>query len=153
MGIKVAKFGGSSLADAAQFRKVRAIIEADPTRRYIIPSAPGKRDKDDYKITDLLYKCHALAQEQRCFSAVFNLIKERYLTICRELGLSLDLGPELAEIEARIKAGASADYTASRGEYLNGQILAAYLGFVFVDAAKVICFDAEGRFDAEKTHA
>ena len=151
MGIKVAKFGGSSLADAAQFRKVRAIVEADPARRYVIPSAPGKRDKHDHKITDLLYKCHELAQEKRPFGEVFALVKKRYLTICSELGLSLDLIPDLTEIEARIGAGASADYTASRGEFLNGKILAAYLGFTFLDAATLIFFDAEGRFDAEKT--
>lgn len=153
MGIKVAKFGGSSLAEAAQFRKVRAIVEADPARRYVIPSAPGKRDKHDHKITDLLYKCHALAQEQRPFDEVFALIKERYLTICAELGLALDLNPDLTEIETKIKAGTTADYTASRGEYLNGKILAAYLGYAFVDAATVIFFDAEGRFDAEKTQS
>ncbi|NLM37150.1 MAG: aspartate kinase [Firmicutes bacterium] len=151
MEIKVAKFGGSSLANASQFRKVRNIVEADPTRRYIIPSAPGKRDKHDHKITDLLYKCHVLAQKGQPFTEVFALIKERYLTICTELGLSLDLQADLDEIEARIKAGASADYTASRGEFLNGKILAAYLGFAFVDAADVIFFDAEGRFNAVKT--
>lgn len=151
MDIKVTKFGGSSLSDAAQFRKVRAIVSADPARRYVIPSAPGKRGKHDHKVTDLLYKCHALAQEQRSITEVFGLVRERYLSICTELGLTLDLNSELAEIEAQIQAGASADYTASRGEYLNGKILAAYLDFAFVDAATVIFFDAEGRFDAEKT--
>ncbi|HHW12327.1 MAG TPA: aspartate kinase [Firmicutes bacterium] len=153
MDIKVAKFGGSSLADAAQFRKVRAIVEADPARRYVVPSAPGKRDQHDQKITDLLYKCHALAQEGHSFAEVFGLIKGRFLTICAELGLSLDLRPDLEEIAARIKAGASADYAASRGEFLNGKILAAYLDFAFVDAADVIFFDTEGRFDAEKTQS
>ena len=126
-------------------------MAADPARRYVIPSAPGKRGKHDHKVTDLLYKCHALAQEQRSITEVFGLVRERYLSICTELGLTLDLNSELAEIEAQIQAGASADYTASRGEYLNGKILAAYLDFAFVDAATVIFFDAEGRFDAEKT--
>ena len=83
MDIKVTKFGGSSLSDAAQFRKVRAIVAADPARRYVIPSAPGKRGKHDHKVTDLLYKCHALAQEQRSITEVFGLVRERYLSICR----------------------------------------------------------------------
>ena len=151
MGIKVAKFGGSSLSAAEQFRKVRAIIAADPTRKYVIPSAPGKRDKDDFKVTDLLYKCHDLVQQQLPFAEIFGLISERYLTICQQLGLTLDLKPELTAIEGKIASGASADYTASRGEYLNGRILAAYLDFAFVDAAAVICFDEQGKFDAEKT--
>ena len=153
MGTIVAKFGGSSLSEAEQFRKVRAIVTADPSRRYIIPSAPGKSERNDYKVTDLLYKCHALARKQLSCAEVFALIAKRYLTICTELGLTLDLKPELAAIEAQIAGGASADYTASRGEYLNGRILAAYLDFVFVDAAAVICFDEQGKFDAEKTQA
>lgn len=153
MGIKVAKFGGSSLSNAEQFRKVRAIIAADPDRKYVIPSAPGKRDQDDFKITDLLYKCHDLARQQLPFAEVFALIAERYLTICRDLGLSLNLQAELSAIEAKIASGASADFTASRGEYLNGKILAAYLDFAFVDPVTVIFFDAQGQFDAEKTQA
>jgi aspartate kinase len=153
LGIKVAKFGGSSLSNAEQFRKVRAIIAADPDRKYVIPSAPGKRDQDDFKITDLLYKCHDLARQQLPFAEVFALIAERYLTICRDLGLSLNLQAELSAIEAKIASGASADFTASRGEYLNGKILAAYLDFAFVDPVTVIFFDAQGQFDAEKTQA
>lgn len=153
MGIKVAKFGGSSLSEAAQFRKVRAIVEADPSRRYIVPSAPGKRDPRDDKITDLLYKCHALAQEGRSFTEVFTVVKDRYRSICRDLDLSLDLEAEFAAIERNIAAGASADYTASRGEYLNGRILAAYLGYPFVDPSTIIFFDQQGRFDPEKTQA
>ncbi|NLY91046.1 MAG: aspartate kinase [Firmicutes bacterium] len=153
MGTIVAKFGGSSLSEAAQFRKVRAIVEADENRRYIIPSAPGKRDKNDYKVTDLLYKCHALAQEGHPFMDVFTVIKDRYQSICADLGLSLDLDPEFNAIERAIAAGASADFTASRGEYLNGKILAAYLGYTFVDPATIIFFDQQGHFDAEKTQA
>lgn len=153
MGTKVAKFGGSSLSEATQFRKVRAIVEEDASRRYIVPSAPGKRDPKDEKITDLLYKCHALAKDGHSFLEVFARIKERYQSICTELGLALDLSPEFDAIEKAIAAGASADYTASRGEYLNGKILAAYLGYAFVDPATMIFFDQHGQFDAEKTQA
>ena len=153
MSIKVAKFGGTSLADAEQFRKVRAIIEADRSRRYIVPSAPGKRHPQDHKITDLLYQCHDLAQQGHPFEDIFSLIAGRYLGIIRDLGLNLDLTPALEEIRNRIAAGASADYTASRGEYLNGLILAAYLGFEFVDPTSLIFFDTQGNLAIEKTQS
>src|SRR5690242_13396449 len=135
MGVKVAKFGGTSLADANQIRKVQAIVNADPERRYVVPSAPGKRNKQDQKITDLLYLCHAHAQQGIAFDEVFKLIADRYLEIVKDLGVKLDLGPHLEEIRKRIAGGATADYAASRGEYLNGLIVAALLGFDFVDAA------------------
>lgn len=152
MGIKVAKFGGTSLANADQFRKVRSIIHADGERRYIVPSAPGKRTPDDHKITDLLYLCHAHVQQSIPFDDVFQIIAERYLEIAGELGLSLDLRPYLNEIKEKIAGGASADFTASRGEYLNGLILAELLGYDFVDPADLIIFDEYGVFDAQRTH-
>jgi aspartate kinase len=151
MGVKVCKFGGSSLADASQFRKVAEIVNADPQRRYVVPSAPGKRTKDDQKVTDLLYLCHASAAQNVPFDDTFNRITDRYQQIIDELGLSLDLSPHLAEVKQKIAGGASADYTASRGEYLNGLVMADLLGFDFLDPAKVIHFNANGRFDSETT--
>ncbi|MFA7236216.1 MAG: aspartate kinase [Phycisphaeraceae bacterium] len=151
MSVKVAKFGGSSLADAGQFRKVAAIIGADAARCFVVPSAPGKRHKDDQKITDLLYLCHAAAQQRVGFDQTFNLIADRYLQIVADLKLSLNLKSHLAKIRHDIAAGASADYTASRGEYLNGLILADLLGYDFVDPAECIHFNDAGRFDAERT--
>lgn len=151
MGIKVAKFGGSSLADCDQFRKVRAIIQSDRDRRYVVPSAPGKRSDDDRKITDLLYLCHASARQHVPFDQTFAIVRERFVEIAAGLGLAVDLRPRLEEIERRIAAGASADYTASRGEYLNGLIVAAMLDCEFVDAAEIIVFNAHGRFEPDKT--
>lgn len=153
MGIKVAKFGGTSLADAGQICKVKAIIDADSERRYVVPSAPGKRTSDDKKITDLLYLCHATAKQQVPFDEAFDIIADRYMQIVADLGLKLQLKDHLAEIHRNIGAGASADYVASRGEYLNGLIMADLLGYDFVDAAEVIFFDERGRFDAEKTQS
>lgn len=153
MGIKVAKFGGTSLADASQICKVKAIIEADKERRYVVPSAPGKRTSDDKKITDLLYLCHATAKQGLPFEEVFDIISDRYLQIVADLQLGLDLKPHLRQIQQNIAGGASADYTASRGEYLNGLIMADLLGYEFIDAAEVIFFDEKGRFDAERTQA
>ncbi|MHB1157646.1 MAG: aspartate kinase [Phycisphaerales bacterium] len=151
MAVKVAKFGGSSLADAAQFRKVAAIIGADAERCFVVPSAPGKRHRDDQKITDLLYLCHAAAEQRVGFEQTFDLIADRYLQIVADLKLSLNLKPHLAKIRHDIAGGASADYTASRGEYLNGLIVADMLGYDFVDPAEVIHFNDAGRFDAERT--
>ena len=153
MGVKVAKFGGTSLADAEQFLKVKAIIHDDEERRYIVPSAPGKRHPGDHKITDLLYLCHAHVQQAVPFDEVFALVARRYLDIVGELGLDLDLRPHLDEIRRKTTAGAPADYTASRGEYLSGLILAALLGYAFVDPAEMILFRADGVFDDEQTQA
>lgn len=153
MGIKVAKFGGSSLANASQFCKVAQIIQADSERRYIVPSAPGKRNTDDHKITDLLYLCHAHAQQGIPFDDVFTIISQRYLEIIAELGLSLNLQPHLDSIGQAIAAGATADFTASRGEYLNGLILADLLGYAFANPAELIFFDKYGLLDAERTQA
>lgn len=151
MSIKVAKFGGTSLASAGQFRKVQTIITADHERRYVINSAPGKRHPQDYKITDLLYLCHDHARQGKPFDDFFTLITNRYLEIIRELGLSLDLRDRLAEIKAKITAGATADYTASRGEFLSGLILAELLGYDFIDPAEIILFSADGTYDRERT--
>lgn len=153
MNIKVAKFGGSSLASAAQFRKVESIIKSDTTRRYIVPSAPGKRFPEDHKITDLLYLCQAHVQQGIPFDDVFKIISGRYLEIISELGLSFDLQPYLDMIKKEISNGASADYTASRGEYLNGLILANLLGYDFVDPAEIIFFTKTGLLDSELTQA
>lgn len=149
----VAKFGGSSLADATQFQKVREIIEMDSRRTVIVPSAPGRRFDEDDKVTDLLYLCHAEQAEGKPFAKTLKRIAERYREIAFALCLSIDLAPHFEEIAANIKAGASADYCASRGEYLNGLLLADYLKYDFLDAAEVIFFDENGRFDAEKTNA
>ena len=147
----VTKFGGSSLADAGQFAKVKSILALDPARRYVVPSAPGRRFKEDEKVTDLLYRCHALAARGEDYQETFDKIAARYMDIAEELGLSLDLGAVLDEVDERIGAGASADWCASRGEYLGGMLLADYLGWRFFDPAKGILFDETGRFDAERT--
>ncbi len=149
---KVAKFGGSSLASAEQFKKVGSIIRADEDRRYIVPSAPGKRYPEDIKVTDLLYSCCHAAGEGRDIRPVLDQIKERFDEIIRGLGLDLSLDGEFQTIEKNIKENAGADYAASRGEYLNGIIMANYLGYEFVDAAEVIFFNEAGEFDAKKTH-
>jgi len=153
MGIKVAKFGGSSLADADHFKKVQSIIESDPDRRYIVPSAPGKRNNVDRKITDLLYLCHSHIQQKVPFDDLFKIITKRYLQIVKGLGLSFDLQPRLDEVKTRISSGASADYTASRGEYLTGLIMSQLLGYDFIDPAEIIFFDERGKLDAERTQA
>ena len=149
--IKVAKFGGSSLADAEQFRKVREIILSDPSRRYVVPSAPGKRGAEDTKVTDMLYDCYRLAEEEYDFGEEFSLIEERYNGIISELGLDLDLSGEFETIRGAFRYHAGSDYAASRGEYLNGMILSKLIGYDFIDAAKVIKFFENGTFDAEKT--
>ncbi len=151
MGVKVAKFGGSSLADAGQFRKVKAIIESDSARSYVVPSAPGKRSYTDDKVTDMLYHCASLVELGEAFSEPFDSIVERFIDIAFELELKCDIRAELETVHARIASGEGADYAASRGEYLNGLLLADYLGVDFIDAAEVIFFDESGAFDAEKT--
>ena len=148
---KIVKFGGSSLANAEQFQKVGEIIRSDESRRYVVPSAPGKRFDGDTKVTDLLYKCYNIAVQGEDFGAVLQEIKERYYEIIRGLKLNLSLEEEFAQIEKDFKAQAGSDYAASRGEFLNGKVMAAYLGYEFVDAATVIRFDKNGNFDADKT--
>lgn len=151
MSLIVTKFGGSSLADANQFKKVYAIIKENPDRRYVVPSAPGKRFPGDTKVTDMLYICYEKAAEGEDFSENFAQIKERYNSIVRELELDLDLEPEFARIKSAFENNAGSDYAASRGEYLNGLILAKYLGFYFMDAAKCIRFNENGTFNSNFT--
>lgn len=144
MGNKAVKFGGSSLADANQFRKVADIIKSDEKRKYVVPSAPGKRFSDDIKVTDMLYKCCELAGSGVDFDDDFQLIRDRYNGIITDLGIEMSLDDEFDTIVKELKARPAKDYAASRGEYLNGKILANYLGFNFVDAADVIIFDTKG---------
>ena len=148
----VTKFGGSSLADAGHFRRVREILEADPARIYVVPSAPGKRSDGDSKVTDLLYQCHRLASLGQDFSGPFDQLSERYRSIHRELELTMDLESELEQIRQKIADGCDSDWCASRGEYLNGRLLADYLSWRFMDAAKVVFFKQDGTFDSEKTN-
>ena len=145
----VCKFGGSSLASATQFRKVEAIVRADARRSIIVPSAPGKRDAKDAKITDLLYLCQHAASVDADFSATFAQIEERFLGIERELGLDASLAAELASLREGFARGISADHAASRGEYLSGRLLAALLGAEFVDPAECVVIGANGLVDPE----
>lgn len=149
---KVVKFGGSSLASAEQFKKVGDIIRADEGRRYVVPSAPGKRFGNDTKVTDMLYQCYALAEKGKSFTDELNKIKDRYNEIITGLGLDLSLDNEFAIIKDQFAALAGSDYAASRGEYLNGIIMADYLGYEFIDSATVIFFDKNGNFDADTTN-
>lgn len=149
---KVVKFGGSSLASAEQFKKVGAIIRADGTRRYVVPSAPGKRFSEDTKVTDLLYACYRAANEE-IFQKVLAEIKSRYQEIIDGLELSLSLEEDFKILEENFRQQIGEEYAASRGEYLNGKIMADYLGFTFVDPAEMIRFDGNGHFDAEITEA
>ncbi len=149
---KVVKFGGSSLASAEQFKKVGEIIHADPERSFVVPSAPGKRDADDTKVTDMLYACYDLAEEGKDFKQQLKAIKDRYQEIIDGLALKISLDEEFKVIEKNFKNKAGSNYAASRGEYLNGIIMANYLGFEFVDAAEVILFDDNGEYDAEVTN-
>lgn len=149
--VKTVKFGGSSLADAGQFRKCAAIVREDAARRYVVVSAPGKRYAQDVKITDLLYRCCEAARQGYDFSESFSLIRRRYGGIVRELGLKINLQAELDAIEAEIERRPDGDYAASRGEYLSAVVMAAYLEMPMIDAAEVILFCADGSFDAEGT--
>ena len=149
--LKTVKFGGSSLASAEQFRKVKAIVESDAARRYVVVSAPGKRFPGDDKITDLLYRCQSLRAKGMPFDAEFRKIAERFTGIRDGLGLDLCIEAELDEIRSRIDAGTTPDFAASRGEYLNAKLLAAYLGFDFLDATEFIRFRDDGTFDDDAT--
>lgn len=150
--IVVAKFGGSSLSDSAQFKKVKDIIMSDKKRRYVVPSAPGKRNSTDYKITDLLYLTYDHVKSGIPFEEVYKYIEERYIQICRELSVSVDIEKHLKELKEKITSGVSRDFIASRGEYLNGIILAAYLGYEFIDAAEIIKFKKNGYLDEATTY-
>ena len=152
MGVKVVKFGGSSLADADQIRKAAAIIKSDADRRYVVPSAPGKRSSSDVKITDMLYACYEKASLGEDFTEDFGRIKARYNEIIASLGVGISLDEEFDRIQANL-ASAGREYAASRGEYLNGIVIAAYLGFTFIDAADVIVFSDEGMMLRHETVA
>lgn len=149
---KVVKFGGSSLASAEQFKKVGEIIRADESRRYVVPSAPGKRFSDDTKVTDMLYKCYGAAIKEKKFAEQLEAIKARYNEIIEGLGLDLSLDAEFDIIRENFGRKIGRDYAASRGEYLNGIIMANYLGYEFIDAADVIFFKEDGVFDADRTN-
>ena len=151
MAVKAVKFGGTSLCNADNFTKVKNIIMADKARKYVVPSAPGKRFPGDEKITDLLYLCYAKSSNGFSFDETFAQIAERYVGIETELGLKTNISAELAAIKKNIIAGASEDYIASRGEYLSGLLLADYLGYDFYDAAELISFHADGTYDDETT--
>ena len=150
--MKVVKFGGSSLASATQFKKVHDIVLEDTDRHYVVPSAPGKRNKEDTKVTDLLILAYSHHNKDD-FEEIYDRIKERYNEIITELGLDVSLEEDFKEIKEEIKKQNSFDYTISRGEYLNGKVLANYLGFDFIDAADVIYIDKHGRYDEKRTDA
>ncbi|NBI99644.1 aspartate kinase [Lachnospiraceae bacterium] len=149
---KVVKFGGSSLASAGQFKKAARIVRADKTRIYVVPSAPGKRFSSDTKVTDMLYGCYGAAIREKDFTEQLEAIKARYQEIIDGLKLSMSLEDEFKTIRENFGKKIGRDYAASRGEYLNGKIMAAYLGFEFIDAAEVIRFDKEKIFDDEMTN-
>lgn len=148
---KVVKFGGSSLASSSQFQKVGAIIRSDDERRYVVPSAPGKRFGGDVKVTDMLYDCYRRIRKGKSYTSALENIRDRYREIIEGLSLSLSLDEEFAKLEKNFLDGIGEDYAASRGEYLNGIVMAAYLGYEFVDAADVVCFREDGSFDPART--
>ncbi len=152
--LKVVKFGGSSMADAGQYQKIRDIILADPARKVVVVSAAGKRDKRDHKITDLLYLCHAHTQYGVDCTGVFEMITSRYLEIRDDLKIDLDLESEFAELKKQLDAKTiSQDALVSRGEYFSAKLMAAYLGFRFVDSADWVKFNFDGTVDQEPTYA
>ena len=151
MGVKVAKFGGSSVADALQIEKIRNIIENDEDIKYVVVSAPGKRFSEDSKVTYLLYLCKTHIEHKIPYEQIFQVICDRFMAVEVNLDVDIDLEHEFEEIKRNLEAGASADYIASRGEYLNAMIIASYLGYDFVDAAKIVKFDEKGRFMEELT--
>lgn len=152
MGTIVCKFGGSSLADASGFVKAANILRSDARRRYVVPSAPGKRFDGDEKVTDLLYQCYAQVERGEDCAATFERIAQRYRSIAGELGLACDVEGLLRDTRQRIERERTPDFAASRGEYLNGVLLSAYLGWDFIDAAKVVRFDRQGNLAAEWTN-
>ncbi|MBQ3924811.1 MAG: aspartate kinase [Firmicutes bacterium] len=152
MGIKVAKFGGSSVADGIQLAKMKEIVNADEDRKYVIVSAPGKRFNGDNKITDLLYMCKAQKDQNIPADQLFQVIADRFNALVMSLGLDVDLTGELDTIRKNLDEGCTADYIASRGEYLSAIVTAAYLGYDFVDTANLILFDKKGRLMADETN-
>ena len=151
--IKVAKFGGSSVAGAEQFKKVRAIVEADPARRIVVSSAAGKRDSADHKLTDLLYLCHAHITYGVSCDDIVGTIRSRFVEIRDALGLSFDIESEFDKLLPRLNRDMSVDELVSRGEYFTSRLMAEYLGYRFVDAADCVFFGFDGQIDREKTYA
>ena len=151
MGVKVAKFGGSSVADALQIEKIKNIVAKDKDIKYVVVSAPGKRFDEDSKITDLLYLCKTHIEHKIPYQQIFQVICDRFMAVEVNLGVDVDLKKEFNEIKKNLEEGATADYIASRGEYLNAILIAAYLGYDFVDSAKMVKFDEKGRFMEELT--
>ena len=152
MQLKVVKFGGSSLADAEHFRQVANIIKADPARRYVVPSAPGKRYSDDTKVTDMLYRCYEMIRNNENIDEYYQQICDRYNGIIKELGIDFDISGELEYVKSAMQHRSGRDFAASRGEYLNSLILAKYLKYDFIDAENVIFFKDNGTFDQELTN-
>ena len=152
MGVKVAKFGGSSVADALQIGKIKNIIENDPDIHYVVVSAPGKRFSDDSKVTDLLYLCKAHIEHNLPYQQIFQVICDRFMAVEVNLGVNVGLKEAFEEIRKNLEAGASADYIASRGEHLNAMLIAAYLGFDFVVSSRIVRFDEKGRFMEDLTN-
>ena len=150
--LKVLKFGGSSLADAQQFAKVKAIVEADESRRVVIVSAPGKRFSGDHKITDLLYLCAAHIKYGVSCEEIFDMIRTRYLEIAHDCGLKLDLNPDFDALWAKMQEGIEKDELASRGEYFSARLMAEYLGYEFLDAAEWVKFRFDGTVDTDATY-
>ena len=152
MSLKVIKFGGSSVADPAQIRKIREIVESDPERRYVVVSAPGKRYSGDSKITDLLIMLKAVIDNNIPYEPLMAPIKERYMNIADELGIDVDLDAEFTEIRRNLDNGGSGNYIVSRGEYLSARLISAYLGYDFVDTKDLILFDNKGRLLIDQTN-
>ena len=150
----VTKFGGSSMADAGQYRKIRDIVLSNPDRKVVVVSAAGKRFKNDHKLTDLLYLCYAHTQYGVDCSGIFDMICSRYLEIRQELDIELDLESEFADLKHRLDANrVSQDELVSRGEYFSAKLMAAYLGFRFIDAADWVKFNMDGTVNQEETYA
>ena len=147
MRTTVAKFGGTSLADAGQFRKIKEIVRQDPDRRILVVSAPGKRFPEDMKVTDLLERCYEAAAAGQDFSADLDRVRERYREIVEGLSLDFPLEEEMEKLRRHLSEKPEKAYTESRGEYLNARIMADYLGFTFVDPAWCVCFDRDGTPD------
>ena len=151
--LKVAKFGGSSVAGAEQFKKVKAIIEADPSRRIVVSSAAGKRDSSDHKLTDLLYLCHAHITYGVSCEDIIGTIRSRFAEIRDALGLRYDVEGDFDKLLPRLNRDMGVDELVSRGEYFTSRLLAEYLGYRFVDAADCVFFGLDGQIDREKTYA
>ena len=151
--LKIVKFGGSSLSSAEQFARVKAIVEADSSRKVVVVSAPGKRFKEDNKVTDLLYICHAHIKYNASFEDVFEDIADRYRQIAAGCGLTQDLEREFETVKASMNKAASVDYIVSRGEYLNARLMAEYLGYAFVDSKDWLRFNYDGKVDFERSYS